>query len=240
MNQQLEYLMQLQEIDLRIGALEKERSLLPEEIERLRLAFQREVDAWESSKKKMDDLEKDRRKKERELEEIEAKLSKYNTQLLSVKTNKEYTAMLHEIDQCKEEISSKEEAILILFDQQEEVQAALGHEKKEEEEKRRLFEEEKSRIDARLAQIEKEIEALSGERGGIEEKVEEDLLREYSKLIDFRKGLAVSRAKDGSCIGCHIHLMPQLFQEIKANDDRIFRCPNCHRFLFYMAEDTGA
>ncbi|MGA1843179.1 MAG: zinc ribbon domain-containing protein [bacterium] len=240
MNQQLEYLMQLQEIDLRIGALEKERSLLPEEIERLRQAFQREVDAWESSKKKMDDLEKDRRKKERELEEIEAKLSKYNTQLLSVKTNKEYTAMLHEIDQCKEEISSKEEAILLLFDQQEEVQAALGHEKKEVEEKRRLFEEEKSRIDARLAQIEKEIEALSGERGGIEEKVEEDLLREYSKLIDFRKGLAVSRAKDGSCIGCHIHLMPQLFQEIKANDDRIFRCPNCHRFLFYMAEDTGA
>ena len=240
MNQQLEYLMQLQEIDLRIGALERERSLLPEEIERLRQAFQREVDAWESSRQKLDDTEKDRRKKERELEEAEAKLSKYNTQLLSVKTNKEYTAMLHEIDQCKEEISNKEEAILLLFDQQEDIQAALSHEKREVEEKRGVFEREKSRIDARLAEIEREIGALAKERTGIEENVEGELLREYSKLIEFRKGLAVSRAKNGSCIGCHIHLMPQLFQEIMANDDRIFRCPNCQRFLFYMAEDTGA
>lgn len=240
MNQQLEYLMQLQEVDLRIGVLERERSLLPEEIERLRQAFQREADAWESSKRKLDDIEKDRRKKERELEEAEAKLSKYNTQLLSVKTNKEYTAMLREIDQCKGEISNREEAILLLFDQQEDVQAALTREKREVEEKRRVFEEEKSRIDARLAQIEREIDALSKERAGVEEKVEGDLLREYGRLIEFRKGLAVSRAKECSCIGCNIHLMPQLFQEIKANDDKIYRCPNCHRFLFYIAEDIGA
>jgi len=239
LNQQVEYLMQLQEVDLRIGALERERSLLPEEIERLRQAFQREVDAWESSKKRLDDIEKERRKRERELEDVESKLSKYNTQLLSVKTNKEYTTMLHEIEQCKGEISNKEEAILLLFDQQEDVQAAITHEKKEVEEKRRVFEEEKSRIDARLAQIERELEALARERAGIAEKVDGDLLKEYGKLIEFRKGLAVSRAKDGSCIGCNIHLMPQLFQEIKLNDDRIFRCPNCRRFLFYIAEDIG-
>jgi predicted nucleic acid-binding Zn-ribbon protein len=236
LNLQLEYLIQLQEIDLRIRILDREISLMPEEIEKLRQNLQKEEEIRDSAKMRLDELEKERRKKERELESEEAKLSKYNTQLLSVKTNKEYSAMLHEIQQCKDEISGLEEDILQLFDQLEEFQNLLKNEEQKVSEKKKIFEEEKSRIEAELVKAKSDHNALISKRKGIEENLKKELVMEYNKLYEARKGLAIARAKDGSCSGCNLTLMPQLFQEIKTDEDRIFRCPNCHRILFYNKE----
>lgn len=238
MNQQLEYLMVLQELDLRIRILDNEISLMPEEIEKLRQGFQKEEESLDSAKRKFDELEKERRKKERLLEDAETKQGKYNTQLLSVKTNKEYTTMLHEIEECKDGISNLEEEILRLFDQQEDAQRLIKEEKQTVDEKKRVFEKEKVRIEAKLIEVKRERNDLESERNDIEKKLEGDLLKEYHKLSKLRRGIAVARAKDGSCLGCTIKLMPQLFQEIKKEEDRIFRCPNCHRILFYKKEDN--
>ena len=239
MNPQLEYLIQIQELDLRIRVLDNEIDAMPKEIELLRQNYLKEEALWEAAKLRLDELEKERRKKERELEVSEEKLSKYNTQLLAVKTNKEYTVMLHEIDQCKEGISDLEEDILCLFDQLEETQASLKEEKQKVEQKQKLFEAEKARIEARLSNVKKDRDDLIHQRDEIERVLEEDLSKEYHKLSEARKGLAVARAKDGSCVGCHIMLMPQLFQEIIKEEEKIFRCPNCHRFLFYKKDNEG-
>jgi predicted nucleic acid-binding Zn-ribbon protein len=238
LNLQLEYLIQLQELDIRIRVLDREISLMPEEIEKLRQNLQKEEEARESAKMRLDELEKERRKKEMELESEEAKLSKYNTQLLSVKTNKEYSAVLHEIQQCKDKISVLEEDILRLFDQLEDFQTLLENENQKVSEKKKIFEEEKSRIETGLAKAKSDRDTLISKRKGIEENLQKELVKEYNKLYEARKGVAIVRAKDQSCSGCNITLMPQLFQEIKTDEDKIFRCPNCHRILFYIKEDN--
>ena len=46
------------------------------------------------------------------VQDLEAKRSKYKGQLMEVKTNKEYTAMLHEIEGVEREIRSREDQIL--------------------------------------------------------------------------------------------------------------------------------
>jgi len=185
----------------------------------------------------LDELEKERRKKERELESVEAKLAKYNTQLLSVKTNKEYTAMLHEIEQCKDEVSSLEEVILQLFDDLEDSQRLVKEEEHRVFKKKKIFEEEKSRIEAKLAEVTSNRDILILERKEIEKKINKELASEYHKLYEARKGLAIAGAKDGACTGCNLTLMPQLFQEIMTDEKVIFRCPNCHRILFYIKEN---
>ena len=39
----------------------------------------------------------------------------------------------------------------------------------------------------------------------------------------------------GTCLGCHMHLPPQFFNELqRARDIRL--CPNCHRILFWRAD----
>lgn len=236
MNAQLENLCLIQKLDLRIKDLEQEISKIPIEIERHRQELLKEENAWESAKAKVEAFDKERREKERELNLTETKLDKYNSQLLSVKTNKEYTAVLHEIDQAKDEISNIEEDILQILDQTEEIEKYLKEEKLKIEQKRKVFDEEKTRIEARLAKLKEDRDALAVERKKNEGNLDKNLKMEYQKLCQARKGIAVARARDGSCVGCNIMLMPQLFQEIKNSEDKIFYCPNCHRILFYKEE----
>ena len=145
--------------------------------------------------------------------------------------------MLHEIQQCKDVISVLEEDILQLFDRLEEYQELLRDEEIRVSEKKRIFIEEKTRIEALLVKVKNDRDALISERGGIEKKLKQELVTEYNKLFEARRGIAIARAKDTSCMGCNLMLMPQLFEEIKTDEDRIFRCPNCHRILFYSKED---
>ena len=63
------------------------------------------------------------------MQDLETKRSKYKGQLMEVKTNKEYTAMLHEIEAVEREIRAREDQILAEMEQAE----ALAAEVKREE-----------------------------------------------------------------------------------------------------------
>lgn len=236
MNPQLEHLCDLQDIDLTIKKIEQELFLLPIEIQRITEEFEKEKEVCDVKKRQLDELEKQRRERERELNATELKLQKFNTQLLSVKTNKEYTALLHEIEITKSEISKIEEAILHLFDEIENVEKALKKEKARIEKDKISFENRKKQIDDKLKQRKNQLEAFNKKRKHVEEQIEKHLIREYKKIYQARKGLAIAQVKDQTCLGCNMALMPQLFQEIITQVDEIFRCPNCNRILFYKIE----
>jgi len=45
----------------------------------------------------------------------------------------------------------------------------------------------------------------------------------------------VVEVRNGTCLGCHMNLPPQFFNELqRARDIRL--CPNCHRILFWRPE----
>ena len=56
------------------------------------------------------------KQKEGELQTREDQIKKLNTQLMQLKTNREYTAMQHEIDTLKADNSLMEEAIIAVLD----------------------------------------------------------------------------------------------------------------------------
>src|SRR3970040_1834353 len=70
------------------------------------------------------------RQHEGAVQDREARRSRYKGQLMEVKTNKEYTAMLHEIEGVEREIRSREDQILAEMESAETLAADL---EKEEE-----------------------------------------------------------------------------------------------------------
>ena len=62
------------------------------------------------------------------LQDLEAKRSKYKGQLMEVKTNKEYTAMLHEIEAVEREIRGREDQILAEMEKAESLTAEVKSE----------------------------------------------------------------------------------------------------------------
>jgi predicted nucleic acid-binding Zn-ribbon protein len=53
-------------------------------------------------------------------------------------------------------------------------------------------------------------------------------------LIESSGGIAVTEVKGEVCQGCNMNIPPQLYVEIKSNEE-IIQCPQCHRILYYKS-----
>jgi len=231
-NSELETLIRFQGLNLKIGELEGRTQRIPEEIE----ALNRTLDEGRQTLAEKERLVEEDQARQRELDlevgSLRDKLSKFKTQLMEVKTNKEYQAVLHEIEGAEREIEAKEDQILegmMAIEEQEKVvqEAQREHEKEEKEILSR-----QSQLESSAAQAESEIAGLQKERGQLEGEIPEELTHQYQKIASVRNGVAIAEARDQSCQGCHVKLRPQLFTEIRANQ-RIITCENCSRFLYY-------
>jgi len=49
----------------------------------------------------------------------------------------------------------------------------------------------------------------------------------------------VAEAREGHCTSCHVRLRPQVFNDIRTNDNLI-QCDSCQRILYYVARAEPA
>ncbi len=232
MEKNLYYVVELQKV---IHTIEKLKKLIadnPSRLEALNQELKAEEDKLNDEKAQLEAAQKNKREKEGELQLLNAKLSKYKDQSMNVKTNKEYTTILHEIEVCKGEIEKfEEELIQTMYDLD-----SLHVEVKEEEE---IFKREKKRIEGEkekavkeAQEAEIELQALEQKRGEFEASLPKDILQEFMKIASIRGGIAVARANDFMCLECKLRLRPQVFITVKSNNV-LLTCENCNRFLYW-------
>jgi len=231
-NAELQSLVQLQELDLALKQLRDKVRRVPVELGALEQDLAECRRLYESVLKNQEEGDKHRRHLEGEVETSRQKLSKYKDQLMSVKTNKEYQAMLAEIANCDKEISAKEDQILermILIDEWTEKQRAA---KKELDAREKEISAKRQELEAFRIQSESEMGQLEGQRSVLRQRLSSELVELYERIATARHGVAVAPALDQSCQGCHVRLRPQLFNEVKTNL-QIIRCESCSRILYY-------
>jgi predicted nucleic acid-binding Zn-ribbon protein len=190
--------------------------------------------AVEAAKGTHASLSTERRNAEKEMASAEARLAKFRDQQSAVKTNKEYQAMLHEIETAKADVDKWQEQVLIKMDDVDAAMAAL----KASEAALKTVEAEISSANKVLADeraaAEARISALDAERNALAAQIEEPrALQIFDGLVKSRKTAALSQAIDGLCIECRVRLRPQVFAEVRRND-AIRQCDNCQRILYYV------
>ena len=235
MNDNLRKLIRLQDVMTAISELQEKINAVPAEVARLEkelLAFQTEV---EKEKAALSDLQKERRRLEMELMGVESRIQKYQGQLAEVKTNKEYQAMLHEIEGCREERAKLDEKILLDMEEAEKTQAAAKVHDDRLRARRQETERGKEALRQKTAGLEAEKKRLETERDGIQSGVPATLLDPFLKVSKQRKGLGLVPVREELCGGCHVRVMPKLIQEIRRSASLI-TCDSCKRFL-YVYED---
>ena len=231
MNPDLEKLVQLQRVD---GELKRvETALL--EIPRQRAAaegrLQEERQRQDKAKSDLSESQKVRRQQEAALQDLETKRSKYKGQLMDVKTNKEYTAMLHEIESVERDIKAREDQILLEMERAETLGADVKREEavfKSAEERHRA---EMKVLSEQQAAHEVESGKLRKEREGVAAGLSGDLLELYGRVARLR-GSAVAEARDEMCQVCHVKLRPQMYMNLKHNQEMV-QCPACNRILYF-------
>jgi uncharacterized protein len=234
MDPHLQRLQELQVLDSRVAGLERKLEAIPGRIQSIRDGLQRAKMGVETIRTKLDSTRKDIRTKEKELEYQAAQQKKLEAKLYEVKTNKEYSAVLAEIEGAKVEKDRLEEEVLGLM----ELQERLGREVVEGEARLRPQEAEAQVQEAasadELRALEVDVEVARLERESVARDVPRDILVQYGRLLKVRGGLSVALVgSNGICSGCRVTLTPQRFNEVRQSS-QIFVCENCGRFLYYQ------
>ena len=237
MNEQLKRLIQLQELMRTSADLDERIAAVPAEVARLEkdlLAMQNEIDA---ARVRLEELQKDRRKLESDLMGVETKIQKYQAQLLEIKTNKEYQAMLKEIESCRVERLALDEKILLEMEEGDERSEKFRTLEDRLKEKEQATQDGKKRLDELVAALKREKEAVEAERASLEAAIPREYLAPFSKVARQRKGLALVEVREELCGGCHVRVMPKLIQQVRRATGLI-ACDSCKRYL-YVPEETG-
>ena len=108
----LERLIRLQQLDT--GADEARRTVdgIPSRIADLDTRLTTCAMALDAAKQRLADQKSERQAVEKSLAEVQVRLSRFKDQQMAVKTNKEYTAMQHEIATAEAQVRRFEDAIL--------------------------------------------------------------------------------------------------------------------------------
>jgi uncharacterized protein len=230
----LRTLIDLQALDTRIAALEAEAARIPKQIEIMQAALLEMRKSLDALKARFDAARKDLRAKERDLDVIATKRAKGESRLYEVKTNKEYSAVLVEIEDIKQEKSRTEEEILALM----ELQERLGADIRDAESRHKTREEQGRQDQAaagqRLAAVEGDLADVRGERERLARDLPKGLLGDYERVLKARAGLAIAPVTAaGVCGGCRVAIRPQAIQEVRTLAV-LTHCESCGRFLYWQ------
>jgi uncharacterized protein len=220
---QLQTLIELQGYDARIAALEAEAARLPKQIEALQASLA-------EAQKQVETL----RTKEKDLEVISGKRAKLEGRLYEVKTNKEYSAALLEIEESKQEKAKTEEEILALMELQERLNAEIREAEVRLKTRQEQATQDEGIVRRKLASVEQELGGVRGERDGRARAIPPALLSDYDRLLRARNGVAVAAVTGSAfCGGCRVSIRPQAIQELRSATTAMMRCESCGRYLYW-------
>jgi len=232
---QLKTLIDLQGVDSRIGALEAEAARLPKEIAQIHATVEAARKDVEGAKALLDTTKKDQRAKEKDLEVVQAKRVKTEGRLYEVKTNKEYSAVLVEVEEIKQEKGKIEEDILVLMESQERLVQEIREAETRFKAREAQGKQEEEGLQEKLRGVEADLALIRAERQELARQLPASVLADYDKLLRARGGLALAQViKPNLCGGCRMTVTPQRLQELRAQS-ALLPCESCGRYLYWLA-----
>ncbi len=228
----IERLRDLQNSDLIIYRLKKRLAEIPVETGRMNDKFKKETESLLSLEQEVKKEEVILRETESEISGLEGEIKKAQRNLMDVKTNREYTALMSEIDGFKKKISNLEEHALLLMDK------VTGAKKIRKEEEKRL-EKEKVVLDEKLKELAREEESFRAELTEEEKRrpilagaIPGEILAAYERVLKMKANRkALVGAKNNICTGCQTRLPTGTQDQLHKGADLVF-CEECNRLLY--------
>ncbi|MHC4206932.1 MAG: zinc ribbon domain-containing protein [Planctomycetota bacterium] len=174
---------------------------------------------------------------ELELKTKDETIAKLRTSLNSAKTNKEYAAVLTQLNTTKADNSKTETQSLELLKDIEADEAECKDIQKQIDEQKETLEQTRKESEMLANKYQTEIDHIQTEWDQVAETLPGDTLDKFKRVAETYDGHAVSlieeqQDKKGaySCGGCFMGITAESVNLLMTKDD-IIRCPNCTRIL---------
>ena len=229
----IELLIKVQALDTRTYELNRLKGEKPRALEEFRQAVQLEKDSLARAKEDLKAIQLKRKDKELQLQKKEEEIKKFQTQLYQIKSNKEYKALVGQIEGLKADDSVLEEEIIVFFDEIDKANKNISEAEDNLREEEAKFKEAEETLKKEISQINSELDKLRGEKEKIISNIDKIILGKYEHILKNKNGLAVVKLANGVCQGCHMNVPPQVINEVKMKRELII-CENCSRILYII------
>ena len=232
--EQLQVLKTLQALDRERRELIQQRQQLDEEQAKLQVELDRVQAMADSLAGTIATRQEERQELLGKLEHERGLAVRAESRLPQIKTQREYLAVLKEVDTAKKQIKELGDQIAA---KDRDLEALTADKGEKDTELATLGEQTAGRqaeLDAAAAKLEAGLADHGRQRDELTGKLPVAVRKRYDMLLERRGGLAVVAASNGACLGCHMQLPPQLFNRLYVAKE-VQSCPHCNRLL-YLAE----
>jgi len=233
----LELLLKLQVIDYDLGELERSKDYLPDMMENLN----REI---EDAKQKVVDTagaleaaRMARKKLELEIQSREAELQKYQQQMMSIKTNREYDALVAEIDNIKTAVSTAETELLQNMEKVDQMEKDIVTWREKEASVVDNNQKQLQVLQEKMDSIGDKVAEKKQSRKEVIQDISKPIMSTYERVRKGRGGRAVVVVKKRACSACFKALTPKKIQDIKKGN-QVLTCDYCGCLLYWDDEES--
>ncbi|MDD2365948.1 MAG: C4-type zinc ribbon domain-containing protein [Desulfuromonadaceae bacterium] len=237
MKKRLEMLEELEEVDQLIDKLRAVQSSLVSEMNAINQGVGVASEELQALEARLAELEAEKGDIETthatELENI----VRSETNMKEIKTNKEFQAVGREIAAARKQVADIEEQLLLKIGQIDELAAELEVKKNQLAE---LTENSAQHVTAKQTEIDKlhsDMVADVERREAVARELPASLVKRFTLLREQRRGKALAIARDGYCLGCNMHLPPQLYNSLYKKEE-LLTCPHCQRILILKLQQA--
>lgn len=229
--ERLRALYELQTIDTQMDEIETLKGELPMEVQDL----EDEIEGLETRVKRLKDdlkgVEGDIKKYLTTIKDAENLILKYEKQQDNVKNNREYEALMKEIELQKLDIQLANKRIKEAKIATQNKEMTIEASDARLERKKKDLELKKEELNKIIKTTEKEEAKLRKRRERAEKKIAPRLLKSYDRVrTTYKNRLGVVTVERDACGGCFNRIPPQVQMEIKKRK-RITPCEHCGRIL---------
>ena len=170
---------------------------------------------------------------EADLEGAQGDLTRYQSQMESIKTNREYDALTAEIETIKERIGFIEDEDILTLNEIDELTTSLEEAKKRHELLAQSNKDQLVTLEREMGAVEDKVRIKMDARNNITVRITKATLSVYERVRRGRGSPVVVALKKKACGACYKSQPPQRIQELRKGLT-VINCDNCGRFLILV------
>jgi predicted nucleic acid-binding Zn-ribbon protein len=228
--EQLVFLLQLQQSDIKVRELEAAVNQLPVKLEPLRRDLAKLQAMLDAESGKLSETNTWRKQQQDLIDREREALKSAQHKLQASKNSKEFGAASREVENKRKAISDRESELKKVSEAGAATTTQLESRNKDVDGLRNQLAESEAAQAEQLAQLQAELAAAKAARDLARGSVEKQWLKIYDSLAQ-KRGYGIAPVVKGICQGCHMALPPQL-NNILARMQSIETCPRCGRLVY--------
>lgn len=236
--QEIQALLDLQELDLKLLEYERHQKELPKLLAAIDAPLEKATAARDKLQSELDHAQSQHRDVESELKDNNEQFKRLQTRQMRVTNQVEYEAIQQEMESLKDRQDALEEAGLRWMELESTANEQMPTLAEEFESAEKSSTDSKATLDEKTIELKRIHDEASELQAPLLEQVPNQVLSYYRRLRRAGKAPFVAVVKRDACAGCGFRHPPQKLQEIKRNA-KMMTCEQCGRIQVWKEEEES-